>query len=101
MKNLAYTYINNYWSSSEIRYLNKGAVDDLLDKNEFLEIILWRIIYFSEDDMPFWKKDSKKDCENGGKSKEKVNYKARLEHKQYLVSLIIVLVLSLLSKDEH
>eukprot|EP00088_Acartia_fossae_P032609 TRINITY_DN33368_c0_g3_i2.p1 TRINITY_DN33368_c0_g3~~TRINITY_DN33368_c0_g3_i2.p1 ORF type:complete len:753 (+),score=281.15 TRINITY_DN33368_c0_g3_i2:53-2311(+) len=38
----------------------------------------------SEDDMPFWKKDSKKDCETGGKSKEKVNYKARLEHKQYL-----------------
>lgn len=31
--------------------------------------------------MPFWKKDK----ENGnGKSKEKVNYKARLEHKQYL-----------------
>ena len=31
--------------------------------------------------MPFWKKDM-----GNGKSKEKVNYKARLEHKQYLVS---------------
>ena len=29
--------------------------------------------------MPFWKKD------NNSKSKEKVNYKARFEHKQYLV----------------
>jgi len=30
--------------------------------------------------MPFWKKDNGK----AGKNKEKVNYKARLEHKQYL-----------------
>ena len=30
--------------------------------------------------MPFWKKDKE-----NGKAKEKVNYKARLEHKQYLV----------------
>ena len=30
--------------------------------------------------MPFWKKDS-------GKPKEKTNYKARLEHKQYLVRI--------------
>ena len=40
--------------------------------------------------MPFWKKDSKKDSENGGgKSKEKINYRARLEHKQYLVIIQI------------
>ena len=32
--------------------------------------------------MPFWKKDKAKE---NGKSKEKVNYKSRLEHKQYLV----------------
>ena len=32
-----------------------------------------------EGDMPFWKKD------NNSKPKEKVNYKARFEHKQYLV----------------
>lgn len=31
--------------------------------------------------MPFWKKDKAKE---NGKSKEKVNYKSRLEHKQYL-----------------
>ena len=44
--------------------------------------------------MPFWKKEKKKD-ENGSdsnhnghsNSKEKINYKARLEHKQYLVSI--------------
>ena len=51
--------------------------------------------------MPFWKKDSvkkgpvKQDSSDssstgvngdGGKSKEKVDYKARLQHKQYLVS---------------
>jgi hypothetical protein len=42
--------------------------------------------------MPFWKKESA--TPNGGeahnngdckKGKEKINYKARLEHKQYLV----------------
>ena len=53
--------------------------------------------------MPFWKKDSvkkgpvKQDSSDssstgvngdGGKSKEKVDYKARLQHKQYLVSNI-------------
>ena len=32
--------------------------------------------------MPFWKKDK-----DSGKAKEKVNYKSRLEHKQYLVSI--------------
>ena len=32
--------------------------------------------------MPFWKKD------NG---KEKINYKARLEHKQYLVRIYYVI----------
>ena len=51
--------------------------------------------------MPFWKKDSvkkgpvKQDSAdsgsngvngNGVKSKEKVDYKARLQHKQYIVS---------------
>ena len=51
--------------------------------------------------MPFWKKDSvkkgpvKQDSSDssstgvngdGGKTKEKVDYKARLQHKQYLVS---------------
>jgi len=36
----------------------------------------------NRSDMPFWKKESK--TENGTKSKEKINYKARLEHKQYL-----------------
>ena len=46
--------------------------------------------------MPFWKKDSIKRQDsndsgaagmNGdGKPKEKVDYKARLQHKQYLVS---------------
>ena len=41
--------------------------------------------------MPFWKKD-KKDNGNGDAAestngaKEKINYKARLEHKLYLVS---------------
>ena len=36
--------------------------------------------------MPFWKKrDSTGDAGEEEKSKEKVNYKARLEHKQYLV----------------
>ena len=34
--------------------------------------------------MPFWKKDS-------GKPKEKINYKARLEHKQYLVRIFILI----------
>ena len=53
--------------------------------------------------MPFWKKDSvkkgpvKQDSSDssstgvngdGGKPKEKVDYKARLQHKQYLVSNI-------------
>ena len=34
--------------------------------------------------MPFWKKDTgKKDT-----GKEKINYKARLEHKQYLVRVL-------------
>ena len=33
--------------------------------------------------MPFWKKD--KDSGEKDKPKEKVNYKKRLEHKQYLV----------------
>ena len=52
--------------------------------------------------MPFWKKDSakkgpiKQDSSDsgstavngdGGKPKEKVDYKARLQHKQYLVSI--------------
>ena len=32
--------------------------------------------------MPFWKKDKAKE---NGKSKEKVDYKSRLQHKQYLV----------------
>ena len=32
--------------------------------------------------MPFWKKDND---EKANKPKEKVNYKARFEHKQYLV----------------
>ena len=32
--------------------------------------------------MPFWKKDKVKE---NGKSKEKVDYKSRLQHKQYLV----------------
>ncbi len=39
--------------------------------------------------MPFWKKrDSAGDAsaKDGDNNKEKVNYKARLEHKQYLVS---------------
>ena len=31
--------------------------------------------------MPFWKKD------NNSKPKEKVDYKARFQHKQYLVSV--------------
>ena len=40
--------------------------------------------------MPFWKKEKKNGSQedsNGSadKPKEKVNYKARLEHKQYLV----------------
>ena len=35
--------------------------------------------------MPFWSKKDKD--KNGDESKPKVNYKARLEHKQYLVSL--------------
>ena len=46
--------------------------------------------------MPFWKKEKKNSVSSNGdvtngssdaKPKEKVNYKARLEHKQYLVSL--------------
>ena len=43
--------------------------------------------------MPFWKKEKKNssredsgDSNGDGKPKEKINYKARLEHKQYLVS---------------
>ena len=46
-----------------------------------------------EGKMPFWKKDKETETKGkekeGGKEargKEKVNYKARLEHKQYLVS---------------
>ena len=49
--------------------------------------------------MPFWKKapvkqdssDSSSTGVNGdgGKPKEKVDYKARLQHKQYLVSIIL------------
>ena len=49
--------------------------------------------------LPFWKKESSSNGssapsngndhnsngDNGKKNKEKVNYKARLEHKQYLV----------------
>ena len=49
--------------------------------------------------MPFWKKESQTPVSNGSngngntehnngdckKTKEKINYKARLEHKQYLV----------------
>jgi len=37
--------------------------------------------------MPFWRKE-KRDSNGGGgeNGEEKVNYKARLEHKQYLVS---------------
>ena len=47
--------------------------------------------------MPFWKKESQTPASNGSngngehnngdckKTKEKINYKARLEHKQYLV----------------
>ena len=50
--------------------------------------------------MPFWKKD-KEVAEAGGgggggreagkeaKAKEKINYKSRLEHKQYLVIMVI------------
>ena len=34
--------------------------------------------------MPFWKKD-KEEGSKEARGKEKVNYKARLEHKQYLV----------------
>ena len=33
-------------------------------------------------EMPFWKKDN---AAKSDKPKEKVNYKARFEHKQYLV----------------
>ena len=33
-------------------------------------------------DMQFWKKDK-----DGEKGKEKINYKSRLEHKQYLVNI--------------
>ena len=36
--------------------------------------------------MPFWKKDN--DAKSN-KPKEKVNYKARFEHKQYLVRIQI------------
>ena len=35
-----------------------------------------------KEEMPFWKKDN--DAKSN-KPKEKVNYKARFEHKQYLV----------------
>ena len=57
--------------------------------------------------MPFWKKDSvkkgpiKQDSSDSGstgvngdvgKPKEKVDYKARLQHKQYLVSIVIILI---------
>ena len=67
-------------------------------KNNFIE--KYRL---KELKMPFWKKDSvkkgpvKQDSSDssstgvngdGGKSKEKVDYKARLQHKQYLVSNI-------------
>ncbi len=49
--------------------------------------------------LPFWKKESSNgssapsngnDHNNGDckKSKEKINYKARLEHKQYLVRIV-------------
>ena len=51
----------------------------------FILKIKKRNIFLFSNDMPFWKKDNKKDTENGGKPKEKINYKARLEHKQYLV----------------
>ena len=37
------------------------------------------------EEMPFWKKDN--DAKSN-KPKEKVNYKARFEHKQYLVRTI-------------
>jgi hypothetical protein len=37
--------------------------------------------------MPFWKKEKEVDT-----NKEKINYKARLEHKQYLVSSTILLL---------
>ncbi len=52
--------------------------------------------------LPFWKKDNHNTAPSNGndhsngdlkKSKEKVNYKARLEHKQYLVSLFIKIFL--------
>jgi hypothetical protein len=56
-------------------------------------------VFVKKMPLPFWKKDSSKDShtapsngnndnQNGDckKNKEKVNYKARLEHKQYLVS---------------
>ena len=42
--------------------------------------------------MPFWKKDKNKDEKGDNKtngSGEKINYKARLEHKQYLVRVIL------------
>ena len=42
--------------------------------------ICWPV---TQHNMPFWKKDK-----DNGKAKEKVNYKARLEHKQYLVSCV-------------
>ena len=52
--------------------------------------------------MPFWKKAPVKQCSDesgtngvngdGGKPKEKVDYKARLQHKQYIVSITITLL---------
>ena len=39
-----------------------------------------------KEEMPFWKKDN--DAKSN-KPKEKVNYKARFEHKQYLVRIKI------------
>ena len=46
--------------------------------------------------MPFWKKEK-----DNGKSKEKVNYKSRLEHKQYLVSSFSVFVNFIIAKKER
>ena len=42
----------------------------------------------SDKKMPFWKKECQATESNGknSKPKEKVNYKARLEHKQMMVS---------------
>ncbi len=60
-----------------------------------LFIFVYRVKPGEEVKMPFWKKD--KETEAKGKEKEggkeKVNYKARLEHKQYLVSCRFTLAL--------